>query len=1033
MQKLRKLNFFDRLPVATDGWGSSSSSSSSATPSGIASSARGFSSDEVEEAAGGSQYVYLALKNTKELLLVDRDSRAERHALFSPEERIAKLHECKESVFFALTQNAQTGNTRLRFFRVESLTQVSSLHQIPVFERVHKALRVTTCDCLGDSAIAIGSNLGQVQLVLGVFDKTPTLRTIAVGTASATGSTRGQQATNSTTNLEHSTVTGCHFLEQVFGANTVTPTLRVVLFVTTSEAVFSYSLGTIAPTSGATGLTDKKNLATKSRLLTQQLLQVDLLNEDHSGGAAIGCSAVFRSMQSLLVAREEGVFSYDPDEGNLSAVPLDGPKCYLCCHGNSFFVCVTKEDQERYRVTVCLSYPHMRCIAYSALFPNRIFRIFPALANSRSLFVLDSVNHVFQLQEKPKAEQIDVLTKKRMFDWAAIVVEREQLDTATLCHVYKLHGDALYEKRLYDQALQQYMKSIDADFPLETSYILEKYLHAHKISHIAKYLCRLHERPGLAEPTHTRLLFQCYTQERDATQLEDFLATTPVEHYDYTAGLEVLEKTAGFLPYAIQLAKKAKDGSSYVRLLLAQGDAYQALGFLKQKTLPVETRLGILLTEGEALLASYPTEVHRLFLEVIRTRDANIREEELEAIRKIYSLRDATAALGTRTRGSAVGAAAGAGGARGTSTLHNSKRGAIRGQESSSRKGAASSTPASSSTNSGPAPLLEAFLRELTSKLLHQLPVKWVEEKLLPEYLECLLRNWKKQPSDGKKAAEKELLKLLEENATRKRFLEKVPLLCGMFGFKPGLVHAYERLGEYQSLVASQANDLDALLQSCRRCGAKEPRLWVQALASASSTTSGSSASTSASGGGGAAPAGNSSSNLQQEKFRVESMIPETLREAQMPVLAGVQALAKNQVPLQHARQYLKQQLRTLRTSEQAEQKMRQDIVEREKMEQELESLKTKPRVFSAAKCYECGLNLEPPSVHFFCMHSFHLYCVNEDAPHCPKCAKTLPPPDTLQTEHSTEDFFKYLKASRNQDGGFSVVADYFGRSLNYD
>ena len=31
-----------------------------------------------------------------------------------------------------------------------------------------------------------------------------------------------------------------------------------------------------------------------------------------------GCSCVFPGVKALLVARNEGIFAYDPDEGNLS-------------------------------------------------------------------------------------------------------------------------------------------------------------------------------------------------------------------------------------------------------------------------------------------------------------------------------------------------------------------------------------------------------------------------------------------------------------------------------------------------------------------------------------------------------------------------------------------------------------------------------------------------------------------------------------------------------------------------------------------
>lgn len=35
------------------------------------------------------------------------------------------------------------------------------------------------------------------------------------------------------------------------------------------------------------------------------------------------------TFQALLVAKPDAVFAYDPDEGNMSAMPLDGQKTLL--------------------------------------------------------------------------------------------------------------------------------------------------------------------------------------------------------------------------------------------------------------------------------------------------------------------------------------------------------------------------------------------------------------------------------------------------------------------------------------------------------------------------------------------------------------------------------------------------------------------------------------------------------------------------------------------------------------------------------
>ena len=49
-------------------------------------------------------------------------------------------------------------------------------------------------------------------------------------------------------------------------------------------------------------------------------------------------------------------------------------------------------------------------------------------------------------------------------------------------------------------------------------------------------------------------------------------------------------------------------------------------------------------------------------------------------------------------------------------------------------------------------------------------------------------------------------------------------------------------------------------------------------------------------------------------------------------------------------------------------------------MKSETASLRAnKPVVFEATRCFQCGMNLELPSIHFFSGHSYHSYCVPSD------------------------------------------------------
>lgn len=46
------------------------------------------------------------------------------------------------------------------------------------------------------------------------------------------------------------------------------------------------------------------------------------------------------------------------------------------------------------------------------------------------------------------------------------------------------------------------------------------------------------------------------------------------------------------------------------------------------------------------------------------------------------------------------------------------------------------------------------------------------------------------------------------------------------------------------------------------------------------------------------------------------------------------------------------------------------------------------PRVFQVTICSACGGQLDLPSVHFMCKHSYHHRCLVENETECPTCAR---------------------------------------------
>mmetsp|Transcript_25881 Transcript_25881/g.42297 ORF Transcript_25881/g.42297 Transcript_25881/m.42297 type:complete len:228 (-) Transcript_25881:63-746(-) len=195
-----------------------------------------------------------------------------------------------------------------------------------------------------------------------------------------------------------------------------------------------------------------------------------------------------------------------------------------------------------------------------------------------------------------------------------------------------------------------------------------------------------------------------------------------------------------------------------------------------------------------------------------------------------------------------------------------------------------------------------------------------------------------------------------------------------------------------------EQRDAKRLLQVCKENGAYDQSLWVQAL-----------------------------SFLAVDESDPMEEIGEVLRHIEesdlMPLLMVIQTLQQNpRIGVDAVRSYMQGQFRRLSESvDTSRGKARQDRQEIERMQQEIVALRTRAQEFQNTKCFQCGLTLEVPAVHFFCAHSYHSYCMPADG-RCPKCSSEALPKITLKEQReaqarNTEDFFKYLQGGGGEGG----------------
>jgi len=735
-------------------------------------------------------------------------------------------------------------------------------------------------------------------------------------------------------------VTGVHFLETRGG---------LVLFACTESAVSSWSV----PERGEDH-------------------EVRLLNVDVSGGAAELCSCAFPTLNALLVATGEAIFSYDPEEGNMSGLPLDGDKVMLT-QFKSYFVSVTAEggggpaslggvtaspsSMPKQNVTICLAYPHMRFVAYSGQFTD-VTHVFSAMG---SVFVLsrggaDGNTVLFELREKELSEQLNILVKKRMFEWAAEIGTRSGAPAESVSDIYRQHGDALFEKRAYDQALAIYSKTVDMGLPLEPSYIVERYLDAQRIGHVAKYLKRLHEK-HLAEREHTALLLKCYTKLKDFSTLEEFLETTPVSQYDPTTAIGVLE-AAGYYGLAAAIAQKVHQHDDYVRISLEHFQSYtKTVDFLR--TVPRAVASRILLEHGRTLMRHAPREA-------------------MELVRDLCGLRKA-------------GAGAGSGAAAGWPV----------------------DDPSPPSQVDEFLPIfvdddaqLEKFLRGILLSPGGCMLAYAEAERLFPTLLELMVRSYSLRREACEDEGREEIMRLIRQYPSEEA-LASTLMLCQSFDFIDGFFHAAEKLGRFQLLMnwCFEHQDTKRLLQVCKQSGAYDQSLWVQALSYLAAS--------------------------DEDHFEELREVLAHIEESDlMPLLMVIETLQQNpRINVGVVRSYMQGQFKRLVESVGTSHgKARQDRQEIERMQQEIVGLRTQAQVFQSTKCYQCGLTLDVPAVHFFCGHSYHAYCMPADD-RCPKCSSEALPKMTLKDQReaqarNTEDFFKYIQVGGG-DGGLQTMGDW--------
>lgn len=192
-------------------------------------------------------------------------------------------------------------------------------------------------------------------------------------------------------------------------------------------------------------------------------------------------------------------------------------------------------------------------------------------------------------------------------------------------------------------------------------------------------------------------------------------------------------------------------------------------------------------------------------------------------------------------------------------------------------------------------------------------------------------------------------------------------VLCQIHKFKPGVLYLYEKMKLYNEIVQLRmdANEHEAVIQACKKHGDKDPTLWIKALSYFSNKTP-----------------------LESCRREVKEVLQFIQQQNLLPPLQVIQILSQSgTATLGLIKDYISSNLvREQKAIEEDNRAIRQYREDTEKAAEEIKALRTGAVIFQQMKCGICQRDLDPPAVHFLCMHSFHVRCLGDNENECPTC-----------------------------------------------
>ncbi|KAI6114368.1 hypothetical protein F5141DRAFT_1106145 [Pisolithus sp. B1] len=629
------------------------------------------------------------------------------------------------------------------------------------------------------------------------------------------------------------------------------------------------------------------------------------------------------------------------------------------------------------------------------------------------VYVVGNDGKLTRLIEKPTPDKLSLLYAKNLYSLALSVAQTQGLDTTD---VHRHHGDHLYSRGDFEGAMREYINTIGG---VQASYVIRKFLTARLTPLLMTYLQELHAR-GLAHAEHTTLLLNAYAKAGDGrvfrgegpgsvSRIEDLAPGDGVSKeppFELDTAIRVCRQ-AGFFTHAAYLARRWGRHDDYLRVLVedvGESSVELTLGGTRRGT-------GMEIS-GYSAAVSYLREVggdcrRRSLLIDLCTIAGHLPESSPpEHLPKTQAKVPGYLSYLALSRASAVPPALSAG----VEALVAKPPGAAKesGEANAEEdKGAGTSVPRRPSPTLFFAQFVDHtahFCRRWGQSLEGTVAVEFPgseddesERRDQASAWNTLLELYlTENQSEGDKEKALRLLRSshLSYDATH------ALILCSSYSYAPGLVLLWEKLGMYEDVLRFWMDQHNSGVRVVMESG-DSSHTGAGILSSPSARVI-------------AALLSAHQTDLQEILELVES-------KHIMTPLSVVQVLSRNNVA---SVGLVKGWLMRRITEGQEE-----ITTTKTKLKQVEELTDTEhPRVFHVTRCSQCNGQLDLPSIHFMCNHSYHQRCLLGNDTTCPLCEHQHGIIQEIRRNNAQLADQHELFLSEVRDHGFRAVASGFGR-----